>query len=407
MPKKKNRRIPQNVHIDKNGNWEIRVTFKDKTGKRRTVSEKCDKGLSAKDVKAKVAEIKQKIFDRLSGAPRLEKKDYTVAEFLELWLSRIKSKLAPRTFEIHSLYAAKIPDSLGNLPLEQLTNERLSAHYDELVTQDKLWLAVYLHKTLNAAFRKAVEWKMIVVNPCAGASVPALPRNDDLKAMTDGEARRFLAAARNYQPASKRSVLPVGLIFELALETGARPEEYLALRWSDLDFARRLVFIRRTVITVDSVGGFQFGDLKTKSSRRSIELSEQLVEKLKLHREAQTAFIAARREKGRRWENLNLIFATRYGTPASRKNLARREFKEILKAAKLDESFSPYCLRHTCATLLLLEGIHPRVVQERLGHANVQITLDRYSHVLPTMQQQATAALSNLLYKEEEKQEKS
>jgi integrase len=138
--------------------------------------------------------------------------------------------------------------------------------------------------------------------------------------------------------------------------------------------------------------GHYFSEPKTKSSRRSIPLPPSLVRQLRQHRASQAAALL---EIGIRTD---LVFATFEGTPIMRKNLVRRHFKPLLIAAKLPADFSLYCLRHTCASLLLLAGVHPKVVSERLGHSSTKLTMDVYSHVAPGMQEAATTQLEALLY---------
>ena len=94
----------------------------------------------------------------------------------------------------------------------------------------------------------------------------------------------------------------------------------------------------------------------------------------------------------------DLVFASSDGTPLQRRNVARRYFKPALRAAGLSEALSLYALRHSCATLLLQANVHPKIVAERLGHSSVTLTMDVYSHVLPTMQIEATAQLERMLY---------
>ena len=128
---------------------------------------------------------------------------------------------------------------------------------------------------------------------------------------------------------------------------------------------------------------------------RQIALSGRLVEQLKHHKRVQNE---RRLRLGEKYQKLDLVFATAAGGPIHRDNLNVRNFKPICKRAELETNASLYTLRHTCATLLLLAGEHPKVVSERLGHSSISITLDVYSHVLPTMQHAATSKLEQMLY---------
>jgi integrase len=184
------------------------------------------------------------------------------------------------------------------------------------------------------------------------------------------------------------------VLFAFLLTTGARPSEAFGLKWSDIDFEIGRVTIQRTLQwhSKKEGGGAYFEETKTKTSRRSIPLPSGMVQQLKEHRATQAESLL---KLGIRSE---LVFATSEGGPIYRRNLLKRHFKPLLKAAKLPDSLTLYCLRHSCATLLLQAGIHPKIVSERLGHASIVLTLDTYSHVLPTMQDEATTQIQRMLY---------
>jgi integrase len=185
-----------------------------------------------------------------------------------------------------------------------------------------------------------------------------------------------------------------GLIFEFALVTGMRPEEYLGLRWCDVDFAGNKVKVQQVLVRNRKGGGWSFCPPKTPKSRRTIPIPGYL--KIQLA-EAKMSQNAARME-ATGWQDFDLVFASEIGTPLSLRNLQRRHFKPILKAAGLGD-MTTYELRHSCATLLLSADENPKVVAERLGHSSIVLTLDTYSHVLPTMQQGATDKLERILRK--------
>lgn len=183
----------------------------------------------------------------------------------------------------------------------------------------------------------------------------------------------------------------------LLLTTGLRPSEALALKWTDLDFTKGkgTLSVRRTV-TRRKGGGWTFEEPKTPKSRRHMEIPGSLTELL----------VELRAEQPQ--NELDLVFPSENGQPLMEGNLARRNFKRVLKQAGLPESLRLYDLRHTCATLLLLASVHPKVVSERLGHSSIRETLDTYSHVLPSMQKHASDALENMLFgSEERKQEQA
>ncbi|HEV7645944.1 MAG TPA: site-specific integrase [Pyrinomonadaceae bacterium] len=205
-----------------------------------------------------------------------------------------------------------------------------------------------------------------------------------MKYFTQTEVKSFLEAAKTdrYYAA-----------FLLAIETGMRPEEYLGLQWKDVDFDKGVLSVRRVVITLKG-GGFYFAEPKTSKSRRSIPLSDTVSTALKVHKRIQ---LEEKMKLGLDYQNLDLVFASTIGTPVQHRNFDRRHFAVIRDKANLP-AIRLYDLRHTTATLLLSAGLNPKVVSERLGHASIVLTLDTYSHVLPTMQQDATDRLGRVLY---------
>jgi integrase len=187
-------------------------------------------------------------------------------------------------------------------------------------------------------------------------------------------------------------------IWLLLLVTGMRPGEALALRWSEVDLKSKLgggsVTVLRS-LTWRKGGDCVFrSEPKTASGIRQILIPPLVVGALKAHRARQAEM---RLKAGSAWQDLDLVFATEAGTPNRRENLTQRHLKPIYKTVGLPPGFRLYDLRHSCATLLLVEGTHPKVVSERLGHASVALTLDTYSHVLPTMQAGASDAMERIL----------
>ncbi len=243
----------------------------------------------------------------------------------------------------------------------------------------------YAHAIASMAFKQAVKWGIIARNPCEYADLPKQQRRET-KALSPEQANRFLEVARKTKH---------GIIFEFALMSGMRPEEYLALKWSDIDFERFSATIRRALVWNPKGGGFKFLETKTRQSRRTVMLTGSLVAMLRKHKVNQSEY---RLSLGAGYENHDLVFASEIGGPIHYRNLTQRYYEKILKEAGLDnEGLVLYSLRHS-ATLLLIAEINPKVIAERLGHTSVKMTLDTYSHVLPSMQKDATDKLEKLIY---------
>ena len=178
----------------------------------------------------------------------------------------------------------------------------------------------------------------------------------------------------------------------LAVHTGLRQGELLGLRWEDVDVEAGTLQVRRTLTGVAN-GRPVFTAPKTAKSRRRVKLTAAAVDALKRHRKRQ---LEQRMARAGLWRDLGLVFTTEVGTPLNRHNLSQRSFKPLLRRAELPE-IRFHDLRHTCATLLLSKGVHPKFVQELLGHATIAITLDTYSHVLPGMGNQTAYAMEAAL----------
>ena len=170
-----------------------------------------------------------------------------------------------------------------------------------------------------------------------------------------------------------------------------RQGEILGLGWEDVDLDAGAVRIRRTLTLAR--GSPRLTEPKTRGSRRQIRLTAPAVEALGRHRERQQAERAASNGP---WADQGLVFTTRIGTPIRRAKLHAESWKPLLRDAGLPDTRF-HDLRHTCATLLLTKGVHPKIVSEMLGHSSIAITLDTYSHVIPGMGDVVASAMEDAL----------
>jgi integrase len=169
-----------------------------------------------------------------------------------------------------------------------------------------------------------------------------------------------------------------------------RRGELLALRWDDIDFKQSLVSVHRTMTRVGGYGYVE-GEPKTRSSRRRIVLPDVALEALKIHRVLQGQVQV---EVGDTWQDKGLVFCDGSGGFFS-PDMVHRRFSKLLGEIGLPH-MRFHDLRHSAATILLVAGVHPKVVQERLGHSTVAMTMDIYSHVLPSMQKEAAGKIDDL-----------
>lgn len=237
----------------------------------------------------------------------------------------------------------------------------------------------YTHAVLRSALRQAMRWRLLLENPVDGVKIPQQLRAE-MRSLTVEQAQAFLRAAL---------ATPYGPVLAVALTTGMRPSEYLALKWQDLDWTRQTASVVRSVRRLD--GRWCFSDTKRSRSRRPIRLQSWIVALLRdLQTKANT--------QGLYSEAHDLVFRTALGQPISADCLAKH-FRSILDLAGVPR-IRLYDLRHSAATIALAAGVSPKVVSEQLGHASTAFTLDTYAHVLPHMQDEAAARVEAMLLRQ-------
>lgn len=306
--------------------------------------------------------------------------------FLAEWLNDIaRTRVREATFDGYKgIVDYYLNPAIGSERLCDLTPEHIQRVYGNLQRKGLSARTVrYVHSVLSSALNHAERQGMIFQNPCKRCQLPKQHKKE-MNYFTPVEVRKFLAAARD----SKQFAM-----FVLAIETGMRPGEYLALQWQDIDFENASVSVRRTV-KVKKGGGFYFSTPKTAKSNRLLTLSNELIDALKTHRIEQLKSKMQNRDV---YRDHDLVFPNEIGNPLLIGNVRKRYFNQIISKTGLPK-IRLYDLRHTSATMLLAEGEHPKVVAERLGHASTNLTLDTYSHVLPGMQKQATTKMAKLMF---------
>jgi integrase len=290
----------------------------------------------------------------------------TVVEYLDRWLKdSVQGSVRRSTYESYDRQVRRyVTPAVGRVRLNALTPAHVQGLYREMQDRGLSAQTVeYTHAVLHRALKQAVRWSMVPRNVCDAVDVPQV-RREDMHPLTPEQARRFLDAARGER---------LEALYVVAVYAGLRPGELLALGWEDVD--RGILHVNR------ALSDGEFTTPKTKRSRRRIDLSAGSIAALRRHRVRQ---LEERMARAGLWRDHALVFPSSVGTPLSHRNVVR-SFKAVLKRADLPAVIRLYDLRHTCATLLLCRNVHPKYVQELLGHASIAQTLDTYSHVLPGM----------------------
>ncbi|SRR6266566_1400667 len=307
----------------------------------------------------------------------------TTGSFLHTWLPGMRPQLRYSTWVRYEKYLRiHVLPVIGNVPLARLGPQHVRSMQDRMLGTGASPTSVHhAQAVLHRALEDAVRWGLVPrnVSSLVRPTKMACPQMQTLSA--EQVALLFEAAAGDRLEA----------LWILAVTTGMRQGELLALRWPQLDLDRSVARVTGTL----AVGpeGVTIAEPKTARSRRQIALTDQAVGALRRHKAAQAA---ERLRAGQGWVDTQLVFSDQSGRPLSAEWMVRRVFRPLLRKAELPV-IRFHDLRHTAATLMLSRGIHPKVVAEMLGHATVAVTLDIYSHVTPDMQREAARVMTEFL----------
>lgn len=358
------------------GRWVTAVNLGWEGGKRKR---KVVYGKTRKEVAEK---LKSLLRDQQRNTLVSDEKQ-TVQKYLEWWLAEVAStSVRPTTAESYTdkIRLHVIPE-IGRVRLARLT----AAQVQDLLTR-KLRSGLsprsvaYIHAILRRALGQAEKWGLVSRNVVALVDPPRVQR-PEARSMTPEEARAFLNAAK---------VDRLHALFAVALAIGLRRGEVLGLHWRDIDLDKGTLRVRTSLVRLG--GTMVLSEPKSARSRRTIPLPSSSLTALREHRLRQ---VEERLAAGNLWQESGLVFTTHVGTFIEPRTVGRA-FERICERARIGR-WHLHELRHTCASLLLAQNIHPRVVMEVLGHSGITLTMNTYSHVLPALQQDAASRMEDLL----------
>lgn len=331
-------------------------------------------------------EVARKIVSALKatqdGVP-LPGERVTVAAFLTEWLAEtVRNRVRPSTFvSYEGIVRLHLLPDLGRVRLARLTPAQVQGLLNRKLADGLSARRVeYIRAVLRRALGHAYRWNLVSRNAAALTDRPRTVRHE-IRPLTPDQARQLLVAVRGDR---------LEALYAVALALGIRQGETLGLRWEDVDVDEGYIHVRRALVRVG--GEFMLTEPKTARSIRTLgPLPVALVDTLRAHRRRQTE----ERLAASTWHEWGLVFTTPNGNPIHSSSLLHTFQRHLADAGLPRQRF--HDLRHACASLLLAQGVNPRVVMEILGHSQITLTLDTYSHVMPSVQADALAGLAATL----------
>lgn len=312
----------------------------------------------------------------LSGQP-VQIQRLTIADYLNRWLkSTLKDSVAPTTYDRYKVIVDhQIIPHLGGMQVVAVQPVHIEQFYGQLAEVGSSARTRQLAGiVLSSALKHAVVLKLILSNPCREIPKARVDRRE-MKVWDSQQVATFLATTKDNR---------LHGLYMAALATGLRQGELFGLQWPDIDFEAGTLSVQRSLEEIR--GKVRLKEPKTAQARRRIDLPKF----------ALTALLDHRAKMFAEGHIASQVFCAPDGGFLRKGNIYRRSFAPLMKASKLP-TIRFHDLRHTHATILLAAGENVKVISERLGHASIQITLDTYAHVLPSMQKQAANTLQRLL----------
>ncbi|MEQ9247468.1 MAG: site-specific integrase [Nitratireductor sp.] len=370
-------------HIRRRGpqSWAIVLDLgRDAEGKRR------QKWHSIKGTRREAEKRLTDLVKSLHDGDYVEPARMDVAEYLRRWLTDYAGpNVSPKSLERYvQIVENNLIPAIGHHRLATLKPLHIQSLYSKALLTGRHdgngglspQTVLHFHRVLHKALSQAVKWQLLARNP-ADAVDPPKPERKTMRALDEEETAALLTL---FEDTSLH--MPV----LLAVTTGLRRGEILALRWEDIDLKTGKITVLRSVEQTGK--SIRFKRPKTERSSRNVALPSFTVEALRQHRIEQATIRLA---VGPGYNDNNLVCARETGELIPPNTLSTNFASTIRRTGFPHVRF--HDLRHTHASQLLKQGVHPKVVSERLGHSNIGITLDTYSHVMPGLQESAMEGL--------------
>lgn len=345
-------------------------------------------GKTKKEVQTKMDEYKRQM---LIAIPT--EREMTVANWFYTWLFDYrKQDLKPKSFQrYHGIYKNYIENTeLGNIKLQDLRTTHLQRYYRSLLDSEITPTTIkQINTNLKTCLGEAEKQGYIQKNWCKLVTLPKIDNSKEVKVLTKEEQQSFLEAIKGHE---------LEMLFITTLGTGLRIGEILGLKWSDIDFKSNELHVNRSIQKVakyenDKIVRYEVIEQtpKTKNSIRTIPVPINIIKKLKSYKKEQLENILL---VGEAYDNKNYVFCDKFGKPIEDKKPGRN-LKNILNKLNI-EPMKFHALRHTYATRLFEANIPPKTVQTLLGHADIETTMNIYTHVMKETKLEAVEKINNI-----------
>lgn len=388
------KKLPKGISIRPDGRYQARYTL---NGKRYTIY-----GKTQKEIEKKLRDAQYEIDHGIYAKPDR----ITVDAWYQAWIKEYRENIVREgTLTSYKHYYRHIGGEIGKMKLQAVNPVHIQRILNKM--RGEGYSAGYIKKIkalMNLFFRQAYINGIIAVNPVERTVLPKGEgvENVHKRALTEQEQRKFLECAEREKPFHAE-------IFYLGFSTGMRIGEITALEWSDIDFKNLEIHINGTMV---NIAGMELhkGPAKTAGSRRVVPMLPEIGRRLKQHKVDQARL---RMKLGDKWEPVkgleNLVFTSVSGRPLWRASVAKfiREITDVMNREEeeaavkehrkpiLVDYFCPHAMRHTFATRALERGIPPRVVQSYLGHAEIDVTMNIYTHVTAELEKEEIKKIAN------------
>lgn len=365
------------IRLRRDGRWEARVTLTDPDGRR------IRRSLLARSRPEVEAKLRAALDAEARGLPATDAR-LRLAEHLTDWLENVRPRVRPRTYQSYeSVVRVHLIPALGHVPLIRLTPQQVQTMLNRQSAGGASPRTVAISRdVLRLALHQAERWGQLGRNVARLVDPPRVVRHE-IRPLAPAEVRRFLDAIAG---------TPDEALYLTAIGLGLRQGELLGLAWSDVDLEAGTLRVRHALQRIDGVA--RLVEPKSVTSRRTVALPAVVADALRQHRRRQ---LERRLAAGDRWraEDWDLVFCSATGTPLDGPNVNKRFQRLIADLGLPRQRF--HDLRHACASLLLVQGVAPRVVMETLGHSQISLTMNTYSHVMPALGRDAAARMDELL----------